>query len=340
MGDDVSELQRILSTPDVIAASKLQKELAIWHKNTTSKQELMKIGSRVWKVTYAHTRSHDEAFKLLLNDYSRSYVRGVRADSYALLPNIQLSLLGSALWSDCGFPQVIMGHKQAASIMATRISSDIIEAVRPPWPAFYIEVPRGLLFINGEDNSILDITGILVLCYSFDSEPIKWAYTAYTGQSITMWQHGVSTKQLCSVDLASSYDVRAFSEETTDLDHRTCEMISRLIIGVCLSMSDPSKYEDKNVKSNKKERGKNKRDGEPRTRNYVIKNTTTVDCRKEISSYVLKGTSGVPTVQVMVAGHWKMQPYGPNKSLRKAIHIEPYWRGPDDGPILVKPHKI
>lgn len=38
-------------------------------------------------------------------------------------------------------------------------------------------------------------------------------------------------------------------------------------------------------------------------------------------------------VRSLVAGHWKMQPHGPNRSERKLIRIEPYWRGPLDAPV-------
>jgi len=33
-----------------------------------------------------------------------------------------------------------------------------------------------------------------------------------------------------------------------------------------------------------------------------------------------------PTLVVLVSGHWKHQPCGPQHSLRKLIFIEPYWR--------------
>lgn len=46
--------------------------------------------------------------------------------------------------------------------------------------------------------------------------------------------------------------------------------------------------------------------------------------------------SGTPrgplTIRVRVPGHWRMQPYGPNSSLRKIIWIDSFWRGPLDGP--------
>lgn len=39
----------------------------------------------------------------------------------------------------------------------------------------------------------------------------------------------------------------------------------------------------------------------------------------------------------MVRGHWRLQPYGPQKSLRKPIWIDPYVKGPEDKPLDVRP---
>lgn len=39
----------------------------------------------------------------------------------------------------------------------------------------------------------------------------------------------------------------------------------------------------------------------------------------------------------LVGGHWKWQPYGPNRSLRRRIFVEGYVRGPEDKPLVVKP---
>lgn len=37
-----------------------------------------------------------------------------------------------------------------------------------------------------------------------------------------------------------------------------------------------------------------------------------------------------------VVGHWRQQPYGPGRSLRKAIYIQPQIRGPEDKPLRVR----
>lgn len=38
----------------------------------------------------------------------------------------------------------------------------------------------------------------------------------------------------------------------------------------------------------------------------------------------------------MVRGHWRLQPHGPERSLRKAIWIDPHVKGPEDKPLDVR----
>ncbi|WBB69115.1 hypothetical protein [Micromonospora sp. WMMD812] len=41
----------------------------------------------------------------------------------------------------------------------------------------------------------------------------------------------------------------------------------------------------------------------------------------------------VRTTRFWVSGHWRNQPYGPGRSLRRPVYINPFLRGPDDAPI-------
>jgi hypothetical protein len=52
-----------------------------------------------------------------------------------------------------------------------------------------------------------------------------------------------------------------------------------------------------------------------------------------------KGSGAVRPLahQVIVAGHWKSQAYGPNREARKTIWIEPYERGPDVAQMVARP---
>jgi len=50
---------------------------------------------------------------------------------------------------------------------------------------------------------------------------------------------------------------------------------------------------------------------------------------------------GTPlSVRIRVAGHWKKQVHGIGHSLRKLIFIEPYWKGPLDGPTVQPVHLV
>ncbi|MFI5893803.1 hypothetical protein ACIA5D_27250 [Actinoplanes sp. NPDC051513] len=40
-----------------------------------------------------------------------------------------------------------------------------------------------------------------------------------------------------------------------------------------------------------------------------------------------------PAERVWVTGHWRAQPYGPGRTLRRPVYIHPHLRGPDDAPI-------
>jgi len=64
------------------------------------------------------------------------------------------------------------------------------------------------------------------------------------------------------------------------------------------------------------------------------------DFRDRVRDYVEGKSHSAPNVQVLVSGHHKMQPHGPGNSLRKLIWREPFWRGPEDAPIAIRPHKL
>lgn len=42
--------------------------------------------------------------------------------------------------------------------------------------------------------------------------------------------------------------------------------------------------------------------------------------------------------RIKVRGHWKTQAHGPGRQLKKIIHVEPYWRGPDMAEAVSKPY--
>jgi hypothetical protein len=46
------------------------------------------------------------------------------------------------------------------------------------------------------------------------------------------------------------------------------------------------------------------------------------------------GTSGEYRHRWIVRGHWRSQPYGPRRSMRRAVYISPHVKGPEGAPLL------
>jgi hypothetical protein len=65
-----------------------------------------------------------------------------------------------------------------------------------------------------------------------------------------------------------------------------------------------------------------------------------IDCRAAIASYIAGQRRASPSVQTLVRGHFKRAAHGPGRTERRWVQVEPYWRGPEDAPIALRPHRL
>lgn len=128
-----------------------------------------------------------------------------------------------------------------------------------------------------------------------------------------------------------------FATERTDIDELNGEMVSRLLVNLSILMTSRESYREKSPP--KGSRGKRRMSSRPTTRVFVLTRTVTHDVSRPVSAYS-RGEGRKVNVQCLVRGHWKSQPYGKDRLLRKHIFIEPYWRGPEDAPIALRRHDL
>lgn len=268
------------------------------------------------------------------------------------VPAGHIRLLGAAKWARNGFPQVTMSHKFAAALLATGVGKDTLEQVSPPWDSFLLDVPNGLLAImDNKSGQEQDIQRILVVRTMNETKGVTWSYVAF-GHSVAMCRLGATTEELLPpeieedvfVQLENDPDSSGLFESLllqglTDQDKRVSSLLGRLIINTCLAMSDPE-----NIKAigtgHKSSSGPGRSDPEPVVRTYQVGRPVKLDCREYIAKFVRGGARNLPSVQTLVRGHFKSQPHGPKSTLRKVIWREPFWRGPEDAPILTRPHEM
>lgn len=323
--------------------------------------------------TYGVTGSHDGQDEHLVIETAREYAdshgdpvrkvaKGMLAvDPFLLTLNIMLGshdghaqIIGFARWAHGGFPCVAMSHKFAAALLVTTASAECIDAVRPPFDSFVIEVPDSLLFTSSGDTPSEHSPIRFVLVHKLYNPKLAqgwaWAYTTYAANGMSTFRYGVTAEELLPPDLDTSAvlsggregndDRTPFSFDLTTEDKRTAALIGRLIINTCLAFSDPTNVKERGDgrKSARKAShgGRVRKHDEPIARNYMLTRPIQHDFRDVVSNY-LRGERKSPSVQWLVRGHFKTQHYGPKNSLLKTIWREPYWSGKEDAPIAVRP---
>lgn len=68
---------------------------------------------------------------------------------------------------------------------------------------------------------------------------------------------------------------------------------------------------------------------------YIVVGRNTTSYASEIQS-----GARAQEQRFKVRGHWRNQAHGPAMGLRKFIHIEPYWKGPDAADVINKPYVV
>jgi hypothetical protein len=296
--------------------------------------QLMDLGAMLEPHTYRHTADRAEALHRL-----DRWARGPtgRPDlAYWLEKAVGHvhKIAWTARWASCGFPKVVIGHRLAASLMATRFAPDVAEAIRPPWAAYLVVLPTGLVpLVDRTANEERAADYLLVerdqsfslVIAEVASSPF---FLAGTAPSLAPFENGRE----------DAADWEVYGEYAPEArDSRTIDLVWRLVAGIELELTDRARV--RVTGNGSASRGRQPR-GEPEGGTYVLTREVAVDCRAAIRDRILGLRPTAPSVQVLVRGHWKWQPHGPENQQRKWIHVEAHWRGPEDAPIAVRMHEV
>ena len=323
---------------------KIQIEMGGSKTGVLSSEQLVQMAKNTWSISYAHTSNDAEAIKKMV-EFAQTQSTNVAVGMLSLLvvPDSQLLLQLLALWYDQGLPKIVMGHRYCAALMCTSVAKEASHLIKPPWRSFMIELPDGMLHTdNSRTGGRAKLTRVLVGVFTTLLNEESWNWTVFSDAGVNLWTHGVSAPHLADDGSVNEglWDNVTFNEGLTEEDSKIRSLIGRLVQGVCLAMSQPGNSRPVGKGSHGKvfnHRGS----AEPTCRVFKLGTDLKVDCRQNIKDY-LSGDrkTGPVSVQTMVRGHWKMQPYGPRSELRRLIWLEPFWRGPEDAPILSRAVKV
>lgn len=272
----------------------------------------------------------------------RTAFERARWEQFATTPTTGLQVATLLEWLGCGFPTLEPSETLAASMMATSIGD--VDALDLPWPCFAIRIPGRMLTIDGPlGPSIAEHAFVRTLPSGGINVSLEAHVTSDGGPFRLNTFHPASTiagllrdPEAFGERIDPYADDRVEALDYSEADHRSLRLLGRLVVGCLLELATlPSRPRPRAVKLSERIGGA----GAPKLCAYQLTRPVRVDCRAMVAEYV-KGGGKSPLVRSMVRGHWKRQPCGPRGELRKWLHVEPYWRGPEDAPIAVRPHVI
>lgn len=161
---------------------------------------------------------------------------------------------------------------------------------------------------------------------------------------VCLWGFNLGTRHLAAenpdtLDAEGTYE-HWETMASTDVDTRTDRIARSLILATSLYLSgDPKERAERGEADGIKitERKSKQREGDhlPPYTQYEVTSSITINLHHAVRDYVKQGGAS-PSVQTLVAGHWKRVPCGPKGANRKLVHVRPYWRGDVDAPISMR----
>ena len=312
---------------------RVAKEIPLPPLGTPNNLEVAMMGLARFSA-FIEAENPDDVFDMLREHIVNLRHRTDKAQFSALL-----MLLGFGLrWRQSAFARLEVGHRLAAALMFT----DVDETVQAPWLAWSLILPDGL-FGDVEIRRVWcvwDRPAVLLMKIGDYNGTIGIPFFDGCEDNLILDGGGGCHAGHPS---ATEEEFKAMSDEYAEKFRRCLPLLRNLIRGTCLALSDPKEWRKGNWQgkpSGSSERG-SKHKELPLGERYVLGQPVQIDLREEVLEHIRTGRvgGGSPTKLFLVRGHHRRQAHGPGRLERKTIWIEPFWKGPEDARVLLRPYQ-
>lgn len=244
-------------------------------------------------------------------------------------------------WYEHAMPTLQVQAELAASLMCTH-APQLLADFRMPFPVVMVDIPADVIVMDSEMGKV----SMRHACLARGDD--YWLISAWDatmgkrilGSDTDLMKLLEGPERIIPESSADAVMPGALSHPAAGYgaaETRAVYMLIQLVVNACLMMtsSDAATCVESRVSHPYSRR----RQGPPERRFYRFTRPVVHDVRKAVQDYIAHGGKA-PTVQSVVAGHWKMQVHGAGRTERKRIFVEPYWRGPEDAPIALRPHVL
>ncbi len=297
------------------------------------------FGGLAWEWSYRWKPNADQhALRVAMTLMGRN-AEGI--PNAEVLSTFMIMTMGAWVrWVDGACTTLVATPKVFSSKAMSSIAEDLYEDIHIPWPAFLVKVPEGLLSADGRNYTEIWFALFKNVERADGSFGDAAILTVSMGQEEdgemlhrARWGEDPLRKTLFESD------AEVEGEAFTKAEERILCVAARVVVGLLHTMQYTNNFK---VKHDRPIRSRfEPRTGPPDHRTVIFGSPITVDTRQVLKDWVRHGNgrSAPPSVQSLVRGHYKRQVVGLSRSGRKVIWVEPYWRGPEDAPIIAHAYR-
>lgn len=236
-------------------------------------------------------------------------------------------------WADGGLATITTRHDYASALMLTERKSTDLDDIIVPWKTFRTMIPDGLVKYHSShivgDEKECSINRLIVGELGPENYQILGIITDPSGYN-----------SLLPIVKGPSIDsILYYQHEETAFN-----MCINLVHGLLRTMQHTRNWKETEKKNKFGVIRQSMRRPPPTHRNVVCGKPMNVNLTPVVKSIIrgeLKRGPKIPSMfQCQVRGHFKRQVIGIGRTGRKVVWIEPYWRGHEDAPIMVRDYRI
>jgi hypothetical protein len=249
-------------------------------------------------------------------------------------------------WAEAGYPVVKISPKFAAAAACTKALPEVLSELRPPWRGFAIEMPSEPVLYQSSGGRVVAVKYILVSWtenYCDETRDCNWSFYCLSElDGLSTNRTRTKSSNLCEIWRGEVDDDVLPWHEMSGQDNRLLQLAGRILVSTICALDN----KDQVVRvGHRQSRPLNHRESDvPEARIFQVTAPIEIDLVKVVRDCQLADGEARKrwslNVQMMVVGHHKMQVCGKRRLERKYLWIKPYWRGPSDAPIAVRPHVL
>lgn len=271
-------------------------------------------------------------------------------DDWSTLDKKRLSMesLLAWRWAVDGFTKIISTHTYLAALGTTTIEPAMGFELNLPWKTFLVVVPSEILRVGERQYDRIMISSFneeVALRMNFNEGKCRYVVSIYESQDRERVAGRTKASSLCfaGTDLNSFLFAKELNtnaiierepdmppglERDTEAKERVILVARRIVAGIIFTFNQTNNFSVQERCGG----GKSRRNGLPLHRLVKVGRPVDVDVRDGLRDFIEGRRNSSPSFQTLVRGHY--QRYGASKQWQWK---EPFWRGPEEAKILLRP---